>query len=107
MTAENGAGLSVSVISSPLIYDDTLPVPGDVMDGSSFLKDEAWVGSNSTFSGQSIGCVVIKVTGYRGTPKLRSPLFRISQSSRRPEYGLSCFIRYQDLHFGFLQLLFI
>ena len=107
MTAENGAGLSIDVISSPLIYDDTLPVPGDVMDGSSFLKDEAWVGSNSTFSGQSIGCVVIKVTGYRGMQKLRSPLFRIMQSSRRSEYGLPCFIRCQDLYFGFLQLRFI
>ena len=56
MTAENRAGLSTDVTSSPLILDISVPVAGDVRDGSNFMTDVSWMGSNSTFTGQLIGC---------------------------------------------------
>ncbi|XP_067658325.1 uncharacterized protein [Haliotis asinina] len=50
-TVDNNAGLSTTVDSAPVLYDDSLPSPGHVVDGNDFTTDVSWMGSASEVKG--------------------------------------------------------
>ena len=50
MTAANSAGLTVSLLSGPIVADDSAPSPGAVLDGSDFLADVECLYDDTTFS---------------------------------------------------------
>ena len=47
----NNARLSILEISSPILYDNSSPSAGRVVDGRDFANDVVWFGSTSTVTG--------------------------------------------------------
>ncbi|XP_076076023.1 uncharacterized protein LOC143046845 [Mytilus galloprovincialis] len=51
LMASNNAGLSVSIISAPVLYDSSVPTAGHVVDGTDFKDSRVWFGSSSSITG--------------------------------------------------------
>lgn len=47
----NRAGLKVTIISSPVLFDMSQPIPGRVSDGDNFLDDLVWTGNQNSIKG--------------------------------------------------------
>lgn len=47
----NGAGLSITDESVPILLDMTKPTPGKVVDGWEFKKDKVWFNSPNSATG--------------------------------------------------------
>lgn len=48
----NGAGLSISQVTSPVLYDNSAPTAGLVIDGTDYLSNVVWWGSTSQAEGK-------------------------------------------------------
>ncbi|KAK3612515.1 hypothetical protein CHS0354_024486 [Potamilus streckersoni] len=51
LTVVNKAGLSISVITTPILYDSSEPRPGIVVEGADLVKDVVWWGSDMEVNG--------------------------------------------------------
>ena len=52
--ATNHAGLSISKVSAPILFDSSKPTAGHVVDGVDFINDKVWFGSSTTISGDNM-----------------------------------------------------
>ncbi|KAL3873866.1 hypothetical protein ACJMK2_036950, partial [Sinanodonta woodiana] len=51
LVVENEANLNITEISSPILFDDSLPTSGHVTEGTEFKDDMVWWGSTTNVSG--------------------------------------------------------
>ncbi|XP_048250418.1 uncharacterized protein LOC124151537 [Haliotis rufescens] len=66
--ADNNAGLSTTVDSSPVLYDDSIPSPGHVVDGHDFTADVSWMGSANEIKGTFLHHPIPDSSGCPGRP---------------------------------------
>lgn len=71
--ASNNAGLSVSIISAPVLYDSSVPTAGHVVDGTDFKDSRVWFGSSSSITGRTDFLKIICLCKYIDQQNIQHP----------------------------------